>query len=199
MSLNDKSPNTLPKDDGTNVTGCSRILYATQILPTDDIGRRVPRQRQSAAASRLLEQLGGPRFLTVAQSRSHSRAAVAVTACDAVGSSLGIDIEWMAPDRPFDAIAHAFLTSAPQQIGIGDFYRGWTFFEAYYKAFQRFPEGALVKTVVRRAFAGTPHSLGDGSWAMLRRVSDLFQLCLVWRTSEFCVPTHVASADGAGG
>ncbi len=120
---------------------------------------------------------------------------MAVTVCNAPGCLLGIDIEWMASDRPFDAIAHAFFASAPRRTSIADFYREWTFFEAYYKAFQRFPEDTLFKTVVRGGSAGAAYSLGGGCWVMLRSVSDAFQLCLVWRTSEFCLPVHVASAS----
>jgi hypothetical protein len=170
----------------------ARIFFATDILPTEDITRRVSRRAQSSAASRLLERLTGNGFNPTAQSKSHSRGIVAGTVGNIPELLLGIDIEWMAPDRPFAAIAHTFLESAPERMEPEDFYRGWTFFEAYYKAFQRFPDAASVHDVLRRASDGGVLRFHDGTQLMQKRVAETFQLCIVWRARETVVPVEVS-------
>jgi phosphopantetheinyl transferase len=168
----------------------ARILYATDVLSTDDIRGRVPRCRQSAAAADLLERLVGTEFAPTARSISHSRATVAVAVGDAPGLLLGIDIEWMAPNRPFGAIARTFLASASQQMDCADFYRGWTFFEAYYKAFQCFPDAGLVEDIISQAADVDAYRLADATYVTQHRVADTFQLCLVWHSAASSV--HVA-------
>jgi hypothetical protein len=163
------------------VIPATRILYATDILSPDDMTRRISRSRQSEAATRLFARLCGAGFSPAAQSRSHSRGVVAVAAGDAMGLSLGVDIEWMAPGRPIEAIARNFLTSAPQGLKIADFYCGWTFHEAYYKAFQRIPNETLVRETVARTTDGLAFQLADGTQVMQQCVAEIFRLCLVWR------------------
>ena len=43
------------------------------------------------------------------------------------GLMLGIDIEWIAPHRPFAAIARGYLGIAVTAMEASTFYRGWTF------------------------------------------------------------------------
>jgi hypothetical protein len=166
-----------------DMTGRTGILYAIDILPADDIRRRVPKSRQSAAASRLvalLEEACGPASAT---SRSHSRAVVAAVAGAAPDLSLGIDVEWMAPNRPFDEISQMVLPSAERRMDILTFYRGWTFFEAYYKAFQRFPEPAQVDSLIAHNRDDDVVQLSDGTCVTQFRVAGDFRGCVVWRHS----------------
>ncbi len=156
-----------------------RILYATDVLPAGDPSRRVPRREQSVAASRLLARLTAG-FVPSAHSKSHSRALVAAAVGDVAGLSLGIDIEWMAPGRPFAAIARDVLDVAGD-IDAEAFYRGWTFYEAYYKAFQRFPDGDDTRTVVASARDGEIVRLDGETCAIQHRVAGAFRLCVVWR------------------
>jgi hypothetical protein len=177
------------------MSAASRIVYAADALSTDDISKRIPRARQSAAAAALLERLSGG-LAPTASSKSHSRGVVAAAAGDAPDLQLGIDIEWMAPGRPFSAIARTVLPIAPERMPIGDFYRGWTFFEAYYKAFQEFPRSALVEQVIYRTAEVGAHRLVDGSAMAQRRVADAFQLCLVWRDAgaDLIVPRDLSAS-----
>jgi hypothetical protein len=51
------------------MTGRTGILYAIDILPADDIRRRVPKSRQSAAASRLVALLEEAGLLEIQQTQ----------------------------------------------------------------------------------------------------------------------------------
>jgi hypothetical protein len=181
------------------LTNRGQILYAADILSADDATGRLPRRLQSAAATRLLEGLGGPGFLAKVCSKSHSRAAIAAAASDMPGLSLGVDIEWMAPHRQFAAIARSYLGVACQEMDATGFYRGWTFFEAYYKALQHFPDAALVASAIAQDSDGTAHGLDDGTWYLHRRVAQSFQLCLVWRLADLnnCIPIFALQAGRA--
>lgn len=159
----------------------AKIHYAIDILPTEDIRLRVPKSRQSAAASRLIARLQDVCGPVTATSRSHSRAVMAAVVGAAPALSLGIDIEWMAPNRPFDAIAEMFLPPSSRPMDILAFYRGWTFFEAYYKAFQHFPAEALVHALVAHARDGDVLRLEDGACLTQFCVADDFRACIVWR------------------
>lgn len=159
----------------------TRIIYAGIILPTDDPVRRIARARQSEEAARLVTILCGSEFVPEVQSRSHSRAAIAAAVCRSREVSLGIDIEWMSPDRPMEAIARGFLSTAPAELTLPDFYRGWTFYEAYFKAFQRAPDEALLIEAVRAAKDDIEFRLADGTQCIQHCVATIFRLCLVWR------------------
>jgi hypothetical protein len=127
---------------------------------------------------------------------SHSRCAVAAAVGDANGLLLGIDIEWMSPDRDFAAIAGFFLDPPPAQIGAVDFYRGWTFFEAYFKAFQRLPPERDLRAVI--ACSGHDmQNLSEGAHLLQLNVAGEFQLSLVWHapTLQTCVLRHVSDRD----
>lgn len=173
------------------MSALTQIRYAVETLATVDSGQRLPRAQQSAGAARLLDGLTEGAFHPVAVTKSHSRTGLAAASGNAPGLRLGIDIEWMAPDRPFDAIAQSFLPIASAPIGMAEFYRGWTFFEAYFKAFQRFPRAELVAEIATRASDDRVHALVDKVWMLQRRVLENFQLCLVWThaTSEMCLAT----------
>ncbi len=163
------------------MTNRARIFYSTDILPTDDIRARLPKRQQSAAASALLSRLEivCPQQPS-AVSKSHSRAVIAVAAGIAPVLHLGIDVEWIARNRPFDRIATMFMASDVSQKDAQTFYRGWTFFEAHYKAFQRFPEERLVRRVIAHS-SEDRLDLGDGIGVMQFDVAGDFRGCLVWR------------------
>jgi hypothetical protein len=122
---------------------------------------------------------------------------IAAAVGDARGLSLGIDIEWMNPDRPFAEIAGTILPSVPSHVGGAAFYRGWTFGEAYFKAFQRPPPEDVLFNF---AFGGAPdgiHRLVDGVRALTHRIAEVFQLCVVWRADgdQECSVTFVPEQE----
>ncbi len=160
--------------------GRSRIWYAINILQNDDIRRRVPRGMQSAATSLLLAQMAEQYTPIHASSKSHSRSVGAVAVGLIPELLLGVDVEWMAPNRPFSQIAQTFLGAQDKDLDAPAFYRGWAFYEAYYKAFQRFPGTPLIRTVIAHTRGDSPLLLDGGIGAFLRCVEGDFQLCIVW-------------------
>ena len=158
-----------------------RLRYATDILSAGNFDRRVARTRQSAAAAALLERLCEPGFHPTATSKSHSRALVSAAAGDAPELLLGIDVELIAPDRPFAMIARAFLASVRDDLAAADFYRGWTFFEAYFKALQKFPNEAEILAAAAHCQENAVLRFDNGICAIQHTVADAFQLCLVWK------------------
>jgi hypothetical protein len=148
---------------------------------------RIARVHQSHAASLLLarvaEREGPPRIFT----KSHSRTAIAVAMGDDHNLLLGIDIEWMAPERPVKSIARSFLGDAAAGITVADFYRFWTFHEAFFKAFQRAPEPALALELIAQEPKDGVQPLRDGTNILQRRVAESFQLSLVWSGAD-CIP-----------
>jgi len=149
---------------------------------------------QSAATSLLLAQMAEQYTPVHASSKSHSRSVGAVAVGTTPGLLLGIDVEWMAPDRPYSQIAQAFLGEQDKELDAPAFYRGWTFYEAYYKAFQRFPGAPLVRTVIKHTRDDSPLHLDGGIGALLRCVEGDFQLCIVWQhATQQCVATRNAT------
>ena len=168
----------------------TRFVYATGLIGPGQPGDRVPRVRQSAAASRLLDVLAGDEGRPLSRSKSHSRAAIAVAMNAAAEHPLGIDIEWITPARQIAMIASNFLGDAGRAIGVADFYRGWTFYEAFFKAFQRSPTPARVLELIERPDTRPIHRLSDGTNVLQHRVADAFQLSLVWSGNDESVPLY---------
>lgn len=166
------------------------VVYATGLIGAGQPGERVPRARQSAAASHLLETLVGDEGRPLASSKSHSRSAVAVAMSAWGKHPLGIDIEWATPARPIAMIARNFLGDAGSAIGVADFYRGWTFYEAYFKAFQRSPSPARVLELIERPDMQSVHRLSDGTKVLQHRVAGAFQLSLVWAGDDDSMPVY---------
>jgi hypothetical protein len=144
---------------------------------------------QSPAAGALLASLGGD--LAAATSKSHSRAVVAAAIGNTSSIRLGIDVEWMSPDRPFTAIMQAFVPSLLSPLDGDSFYRGWTFLEAYYKAFQQLPCPRDIEKFIAVEAKQTPHQIENGSWVQQQNVFESFKLCLVWKSSDLCVVEHL--------
>jgi len=69
--------------------------------------------------------------LRVSTSNSHSRTVGAVAV--RVGCSVGIDIEWMSEARNYKEILRLIFNISVDEITKNDFYRVWTFHEAYFK------------------------------------------------------------------
>jgi hypothetical protein len=168
----------------------ARIAYTSELIGAGQPGDRIPRARQSAAASRLLEALAGDEGRPLATSKSHSRSAIAVAMSTAAALPLGIDIEWITPARSIAAIAGNFLGDTGRGIGVADFYRGWTFYEAFFKAFQRSPSPALVLESIERPDTPSVHLLSDGTRILQHRIADAFQLSLVWSGNDDSAPLY---------
>jgi hypothetical protein len=169
------------KARGAQYAMLGRILYATSELSARDLGERLPRKRQSAAAQHLLQILSDE-LVPTAGSKSHSRAVVAAAVGDAGIAALGIDIEFMDDDRPLADIARFLSKSAPENIGSEQFFRCWTFAEAYFKAYQQLPPDRAVRRVGELRGADGECELDDGTHLLHRRIADRFLLCLVWRS-----------------
>jgi hypothetical protein len=171
----------------------THIAYATKLICPQRLDTRLPYARQSAAAAELLERLAGWEGPPRAFSKSHSRAAVAAAITPNPHISVGVDIEWMAPERPVAAIARSLMDDdAPVDITVADFYRLWTFYEAHFKATQCAPpRPAMLEFIAARAGDGV-RRLGDGTHVVEHRVTEDFQLCLVWRGIQAdCVPRYL--------
>ncbi len=166
-----------------------RIAYSTTALRGFELGERVPRRAQSREADVLLTKLGGAR--TNATSKSHSRALVAAAAGEAQSLKLGIDVEWIAPHRPFEAIMLSLVPSLTCALDHKSFYRGWTFLEAYYKAFQIFPGTVDVEQISMSEMGHVPLQISDGAWVWRHSVLDAFELSIVWKSSELCTIEHL--------
>lgn len=158
------------------------IFYATSLLPLADAHARIPRLRQSAAARDLQEFLSGGIAPNVS-SRSHTRAAVAAAVGDAQILTLGIDIEFMEHGRPFAALAGYLTENVLAEIEAADFYRRWTFAEAYFKAFQQLPPDRAFHAVAKLP-DNERLTLDDGTKILQHPISERFRLCLVWRASQ---------------
>jgi hypothetical protein len=181
-------------EPGNEMAGpASEIRYSVDFLGTEDATRRIPHRQQSMAATGLLGALEATEVRVTARSRSHSRAVIAVATGNAEGLLLGIDIEFMA-NRPFEAIMSMYLGYVPAAATPEDFYRGWTFGEAYFKAFQRRPSRSALMQVVQHRQGGHRMVLDDGTEVFTQRVRDVFQLGLVWRSCGFqkVVPVFIS-------
>ena len=162
--------------------------YSFRTIESGDTAKRIPRRLQSQAAAALLSALQTRAPSPALHSKSHSRAVVAVALGQA--QALGIDIEWIDTTRPLGRIA-SYLEWG--DIDRAAFYRGWTFREAYYKAFQRNPSKDLAARAMEERPDGTIIEFEDGVRLFQRRVLGSFQLGLVWKSagSEVVVPAYL--------
>ena len=135
----------------------------------------MPRLAQSAAANALLLNLRDELACAAApSSKSHARGVVA--AAMSRDGHVGVDVEYCAPGRDICAIA-TWLAG----MDISDdesAYRLFTFREAYFKAFGKNPDRALLRDV---ACAPDPmmrpaHNLG----VLFAPLENCFLLSLVW-------------------
>jgi hypothetical protein len=174
----------------------SGIRYSVDFLEAEDVTNRVPHRKQSTAATKLLGTLEASEARVTARSRSHSRAAIAAATGNSEGLLLGIDIEFMA-SRPFDAIMAMYLGTVPASSTSEDFYRCWTFGEAYFKAFQHRPSRSALMQVVHQRQDDLHLVLDDGTEVLAQCLRGVFQFSLVWRTGDLrkIVPVFVPPAQ----
>jgi hypothetical protein len=162
------------------------VLYAIATIPSADIHARLPRKLQSEAAAKLAARLSGLAGLPGRISKSHSRAVVAVASADAEVSGLGIDVEWMRPDRPFDAILRSFAPTLAGAVDADAFYRAWTYLEAHFKAWQRWPGEAEIEEVLVTPPSVAPWQTRAGNQILQQRVAGDFQLTVLWQCRGPC-------------
>ncbi len=167
------------------------IHYAVTTILAADIRARQPRHIQSKAAQDLAERLTGGADQVCQVSKSHSRAVITVACAGAAVDGLGIDVEWMAPGRPFAAILKSFTPSLSLAVDREGFYRAWTFLEAHFKASQRLPEQEEILEVLAKTLADDPWQTSRGNYLVQHRVAEDFQLTLLWRSSGPCTVTRV--------
>jgi hypothetical protein len=150
------------------------VHYAVRLLAGVSLGARIARARQSAAAAELLADLRRRAHLAAGRaSKAHSRALAAAAVSQ---GRVGVDIEYLAPERDICAIAR-HLMDAPAP-GPGGAYRVFTFREAYFKALGSMPDRSLLRLVgdVEAARFEIP-----GGLAVLHEpVGEVFVLTLVW-------------------
>ncbi len=158
------------------------VFYATDIIAVADIRTRQPHPVQSQAAAALAARLIDAIGPTAMISKSHSRALVAVAWAMPPVTALGVDIEWMEPDRRFSAILSAFLPAAPDGVDRDTFYRAWTFLEAHFKAYQRWPDEAEIRQVLAAPAGDDVWQTAAGNQLLQRRICDDFQLTVLWRS-----------------
>jgi len=176
-----------------------RIEYAVDFFQTDNLSERVTRARQSAAAARMLERLEIGMDTVGARTKSHSRVAFAVAISSEIGAPLGIDVEYIAIDRPCAEIAR-FLGIELPAPSPGPFYRAWTFCEAYFKAFQVWPPSPIVAQMMSTCSTESQIELTNCVHVLTQQLHNNFQLCLVWHSEQRIVPklVHLQDATCAG-
>ena len=153
----------------------SGVHYAVRLLADTPSGSRIARVRQSAVAADLLEDLRRSAHLAAGPaSKAHSRALAA--AAVAAEARVGIDVEYLAPERDIRAVAR-YLMDAPVSDEAAA-YRVFTFREAYFKAVGHMPGRPLLRQV---ANARAPRFEITGGLAVLHEpVAEVFLLTLVW-------------------
>ncbi|HYE47256.1 MAG TPA: hypothetical protein VEA44_15945 [Caulobacter sp.] len=154
-----------------------RPRYAVRALPGFSPGQRPPKALESAAARALQAELdpAAPLF-----SRSHGRGLVAAAVAHPPVARLGVDIEWVDPRRRMADIAEHYLGETvdltPEQ-----FFRGWTFGEAWFKAFGADPAPDLIR-IAGANRSEAPVAVGD-AWLLQALPQPGFVLSLVWRSA----------------
>jgi hypothetical protein len=171
--------------------GGGEILYGTDVIPSGRLCGRQPRRLQSSFAAALAARLSTSVEPEALISKSHSRALVAAACAGSPVTAIGIDIEWMAPDRAFSAILTNFLPSIAAPVACDVFYRAWTFLEAHYKALQRWPGEDELRQVLAEPTRDAPWQTASGNHLVQHRVHDDFQLTLLWRSDTPCGVRYV--------
>ncbi|GAA0572688.1 4'-phosphopantetheinyl transferase superfamily protein [Rhizomicrobium electricum] len=163
-----------------------RILYGVDVIPADDVRARQAHRVQSPYASALATRLSAAAGSAGMVSKSHSRAMVAAACAVPPVTALGIDIEWMAPDRPFDAILANFLPSFATPVACNGFYRAWTFLEAHFKAYQCWPREKELRQVLAGPARDDSWQTVEGNYLLQHQVGGDFQLTVLWRSDQPC-------------
>lgn len=163
------------------------IYYALAALAEPPTHRRVPLAQQRLVSRRLLAaavaRAGGTAACTDGgTSVSHSRGLAAAAVSTA--GPVGIDIEWITPQRDGAGILAALFGLALPSVATLDFYRAWTFHEAWFKATGHVADAALVwqvlqgrstRLLLRRGADGDPVA-----HLLQRQLDHDFSLSIVW-------------------
>ena len=152
-----------------------RPRYAVRRLPAFEPGQRPPKALESAATRTLQAELDPDATLF---SRSHGRGLIAAAVAGPPITRLGIDVEWIDPRRRMAAITEHYLGSA-EAVSPEQFYRGWTFGEAWFKAFGQDPEPALIR-IAGGNVSAEPVAVGE-AWLLQSLPEPGFVMSLVWR------------------
>ncbi len=154
------------------------LYYSYALWPGAKPAARWPRAQQSHAAAVLLADMRAQTGLAAGPcSKSHSRALAA--AAVAISGSLGVDVELADPARAITALARQLL-GRESALSHWDFYRLWTFREAYFKAFGAFPGEALLRCA-EQAGRMQPAGYRLGCVQVHHQVIfGAFQLAAVW-------------------
>ncbi|MAP94792.1 MAG: hypothetical protein CMK07_07565 [Ponticaulis sp.] len=117
----------------------------------------------------------------LAKSRSHSRG-VSVAAVSSDTMAVGIDVEWMSPDRRWLDIISMFAPSAPDRSpDMVMLAKAWTFIEAFYKAEQAYPVEADVMEILHADLPeGTPITLLSGASVQFTMLAGGFPMAVYW-------------------
>ena len=157
------------------------ILYATTAINGGPGEARVDRKAQSLAARALQARLTDVMGAVSAFSRSHSRNMAAAAIGSAPVGRLGVDVERIDPSRRTDAIASLYLGEAVIGLAPADFFRGWIFGEAHFKALGCNPSPALLRRVLdSQVPSETVWEVEPGLWTLHAPVGGEFVLGLVW-------------------
>lgn len=167
------------------------LSYAVRLLPGFEPGQRPPKALESAAARALQDDLDRSPSLF---SRSHGRGLIAAAVAAPPVTRLGIDVEWIDPRRRMAEIAAHYLDAAPEGLTPEQFFRGWTFGEAWFKAQGADPDPALIRLAGSNLSEG-PVALGDDAWLLQTRPAPGFVMSLVW--AGRAVPLPMAGAEPA--
>ncbi len=150
-------------------------LFACRRLEDYKPGARPPKALESQAARALQTELDPTAAVF---SRSHGRGLVAAAVAGPPVSRLGIDIEWVDERRRMGAITEHYLGSA-EAVTPEQFFRGWTFGEAWFKAFGRDPEPDLIR-IAGGNTSDEPVAVG-GAWLLQSLPEPGFVMSLIWR------------------
>jgi phosphopantetheinyl transferase len=151
-----------------------RPRYAVRRLPDYAPGARPPKALESAAAGALQAELDPAATLF---SRSHGRGLVAAAVAAPPVTHLGVDIEWIDPRRRMAEIAEHYLGAA-EPVTPEQFFRGWTFGEAWFKAFGHDPAPDLIR-IAGGNISVEPIRVGE-AWLLQSLPQQRFVLSLVW-------------------
>lgn len=149
-------------------------LFASRRLEGFEPGQRPPKALESAAARALQAELGPAATVF---SRSHGRGLVVAAVAGPPITRLGIDVEWIDPRRRMAEIAEHYL-GAPEAVTPEQFFRGWTFGEAWFKAFGQDPEPELIR-IAGANLSQEPVAIGE-VWLLQSLPEPGFVMSLVW-------------------
>lgn len=151
------------------------LRYATRRLAGITPGQRPGKALESAAARALQAELDPAATIF---SRSHGRGLVAAAVAGPPVTRLGVDIEWIDPGRRMAEIAEHFLGAPAAGLTPEQFFRGWTFGEAWFKAFGADPSPDLIR-IAGANQSPEPVAVGE-AWLLQTLPEPGFVLSLVW-------------------